>query len=62
MFDLPNKNDYENSLISKITHKIVSERKPKIIRDIEINTSTHQFMVVFEIIDLSVIKQKFKVQ
>ena len=62
VFGLTNKNDYENALVSKITHKIVSERKPKIIRDIEINTSTHQFMVIFKIIDFSVIKQKFKVQ
>ena len=62
IFDLTDKNDYENALVSKITHKIVSERKPKIIRDIEINTSTHQFMVIFKIIDFSVIKQKFKVQ
>lgn len=62
MFDLTDKNDYENALGSKITHKIISERKPKIIRDIEINTSTHQFMVIFKIIDFSVIKQKFKVQ
>jgi hypothetical protein len=46
IFDLTDKNDYENALVSKITHKIISERKPKIIRDIEINTSTHQFMVI----------------
>ena len=62
IFDLTNKNDYENALISKITHKIISERKPKIIRDIEINTPTHQFMVIFKIIEFSVIKKKFKVQ
>lgn len=62
IFDLTNKTDYENALVSNISHKPLLARKPKIIRGIEINTSTHQFMVIFKIIDFSVIKKKFKVQ
>lgn len=61
MFDMTNKSDYESTLISKITHTKLSESKPKIIRDIEINQTTHQFMIIYKIIDFSVIKQKLKV-
>lgn len=62
IFDMTNKSDYESVIISRLTHSKISEHHPKIIRDIEINQKTHQFAVVYRVIDFSVIKQKIKIQ
>ena len=61
IFDMTNKSNYESAIIARLTHNKISEKTPKIIRDIEINHQNHQFMIIYKIIDFSVIKQKLKI-
>ena len=50
MIDLTNKNDYITYLKSKLNNEKI-EQKVSLIRDIEIDMSTHQYKIVYIILD-----------
>ena len=55
MLDLTNKNDYITYLKSKINNEKI-EQKVSLIRDIEIDMSTHQYKIVYIILDNRCVK------
>lgn len=55
MIDLTNKNDYITYLKSKLNNEKIESYTP-LMRDVEINKTTHQFTIVYMIIDNRCIK------